>query len=660
MEEVEEGEEVTKTKRRREEREEGEGEGEEGEEKRMREGQEKVVKINIKTYRRQQLDELCELVDRSESIDGATSKPIFPFIQMLYNYFYQETPPTTLPPPTRFIGREFKAIIFLHGGYTPEKQGETIIPAVTYYTCDRQIIHLSPLGSQSWGTRAHDSLILNLIFLHGVDPVVAGQYVFTTRHLSETNSADQLRRHEEAVLTGARFISELEEKTKMIEGVIEKAKTAKPIIQQQLSETQGRKSSSMRNSLKHLKTLYAKNEETIKTATEAHTKVSEKMDDVRGQWKSAKHLVKEGKMDRPINERLDETYQCPLIRRGTPSLIKGYQQDFPVVDSDSPIYSYKLFDSNDIYSNNEYFGCIFAGFPNNLKRETNSNKGYFILEDFSIQCLPDFFGDLKGVLAIVEKYVPVDAFSISPRVSDTFHTIHYKRGFDMSQCKYFIAYMLLLYIREKHKGKNLEQAIKDTLRQHVEGDEGSYTINERLPFLVRTLDHTIPKVLSKFTEPFYYEPGSPSIKKWLPEGSSNMMRLRGLRADITHSRASSSKPPPLTRKATATTTPEITLKDEFIYATICPQKEELYKLAIFEFTEKHLMDFLGITSENTVTEYQYNCASVMFPLDTTETQQNEFYKSIDACSMGRGSRRTSSRRTLKKYKSKRKRKTKKK
>ena len=444
----------------------------------------------------------------------------------------------------------------------------------------------------------------------------------------------------------------------MIKKVIEKEKTDKPIIQQQLSAMQGRTSGLMRISRRHFKKFSAKNEETEKTAREALAKVREKMDDVRGQLKSAKELVIEGKMDRPINERLDETYECPFIRRGTPSLIKGYQQDFPVVDSASPIYSYKLFKSDNIYSNNEYFGCIFAGFPNNLKRETNSNKGYFILEDFSINCRPEFFVDLKGVLAIVEKYVPDDAFSSSPQVSED-NTIHYRRGFDMSQCKYFIAYMLLLYKREKHQEKDLNTAIKDTLRQHVGGDAGSYTISERFPFLVRTLDHTIPKVLSEFTKPFYYEPGEPSIKKWLPEESYNMMQLRGLHADATHSRASSSKPPPLTRKATFSVTSEITLKDEFIYATICEQNEALYKLAIFEFTEKHLMDFLGLTPEHNVTEYQYNCASVMFPPETTGEQQDKFYESIARCSMGRGSRKTSSKRTLKKYKE-RKRKTNKK
>ena len=357
----------------------------------------------------------------------------------------------------------------------------------------------------------------------------------------------------------------------------------------------------------------------------------------------------------PFHTVKDKTYQQYEVEWGEDSLVKIYQQDLPYGNLGHPKYGYTISEPfTSMPSIKDCIGIVFSGDGSQA-----CNVGYFLQKEFSITFEAELFEELNSIIAIINTLLGEDLFSNTSRVEG--HTVTYPIKFNMSQCKYFIAFMI------KQTGGISHENITRLFTKHMQTEKGFHIPNyystdctADVPFLVRTLDLTIEdydtycymNIIDEDTKEIT------SIQK-LPEESKNIASLIGLKHtsfDITRlyrsTRPKERQFHPLNKlRRTATHSIDVhadALRVDTLKYTVTTDKDK-YKLAIVNFSEKNMMEFIG--SVNDVVEYQFSCSSIIIPKDSppvTVEMVHEFIGYAET-SIGRGSRKSNSK-SLKKYK----------
>ena len=361
--------------------------------------------------------------------------------------------------------------------------------------------------------------------------------------------------------------------------------------------------------------------------------------------------------ERKICNRTDELYEVYKSSPRVPSQIKHYQNELPkfikpVLDVSNEIDSvndgYALFNKDTGLTG--YIGYVYR-----------HEMGYFLLNSIEIVFDDDIFSILTTILYYLNKVVERDDFAkLSTPVLQTdektgkrTYLVKYPRKFNMGQCKYFIAYMLLKTDRrlaELCRVGECERYIENILKRHVgyNPEDSKYFISEYntefstgyYPFLIRTFDYNVPQadmLLQYYTKLDPAKDASIENIIFFPQDDPNMKRLRDIPISALDSKYIKMNPK---------------IGNEFLLDNLLYTKSfdrNNYKLTLLEFSEEDIMKFIG--NINNVTEYVFTCSGVHINENATSEEIHRYFELSKE--LGRGRKTT-------KKKNKKKRKTRKK
>jgi hypothetical protein len=336
--------------------------------------------------------------------------------------------------------------------------------------------------------------------------------------------------------------------------------------------------------------------------------------------------------ERKICNRLDELYQVYKSSPHIPSQIKHYQNELPKVDdNDSANDGYALFDKDDGLTG--YIGYVYR-----------HEMGYFLLNSIEIIFDGDMFDILTTILYYLNRVLKKDGISdafaelstpvllTDENTGKRTYLVKYPRKFNMGQCKYFIAYMLLktdprlanlckmgecaIYIRtilKRHVGYNPEDSTCFISEYNTELSTGYY------PFLIRTFDYTVPSADMLLQ---YYSKIDPEKDEdisnivFFPQDDPNMKRLRDI-------------PSPLEDSASCPDYIKMNPKigngfslDNLLHTKSFDRNN--YKLTLFEFSEEDIMKFIG--NVNNVTEYVFTCSGSNIHKNASSAEIKKYFE----------------------------------
>jgi hypothetical protein len=360
--------------------------------------------------------------------------------------------------------------------------------------------------------------------------------------------------------------------------------------------------------------------------------------------------------EKKICNRTDELYQVYKSSPHIPSQIKHYQNELPkfikpvldiLDDYDSANDGYALFDKDDGLTG--YIGYVYR-----------HEMGYFLLNSIEIIFDGDVFDILTTILyylnRVLRKDGIIDAFAelstpvllTDENTGKRTYLVKYPRKFNMGQCKYFIAYMLLktdprlanlcklgecaIYIRtilKRHVGYNPEDSTYFISEYNTKFSTGYF------PFFIRTFDYTVPGADMALQ---YYSKIDPEKDEdisniiFFPQDDPNMKRLRAI---------------PMSDSCPDYIKMNPKIGNGFSLDNLLHTKSfdrNNYKLTLFEFSEEDIMKFIG--NVNNVTEYVFTCSAPNIHKDASSEEIQKYFELSKQ--FARGNRKSRKKRERKK------------
>jgi len=183
---------------------------------------------------------------------------------------------------------------------------------------------------------------------------------------------------------------------------------------------------------------------------------------------------RKSKCRQKICNRTNDLYELYIPTHNTASHVKLYQYDMPAQNQ------YLNFDE----TNGD------AGYIAYLNKNI---RGYFLLNSFHVKIGGDIMTKLNTIIETMDEILIGYRFAklAEPTFDEStnMYTIRYPKKFNMSQCKYFIAYNILTVFFKNINltGEWFARFIENNiLKNHIERNEttGKYAITDENPFLV--------------------------------------------------------------------------------------------------------------------------------------------------------------------------------
>ena len=306
------------------------------------------------------------------------------------------------------------------------------------------------------------------------------------------------------------------------------------------------------------------------------------------------------------------------------------------------------------------------------------NRGYFLLKDYVKTFNADMIFTLNKIIEYISSVVAdgMDAFSAIEKIenADGTVTVNYKRGFNITQCRYFIAYMVVSKIGNApvltKPDRNIPQTYKDQileiLKVNIDPKNSQvFPADTHHPFLIKTVDFTVPHAFDE-TMPYLIKDkkeddavvDGEDSRVFLTRHSTNIAALVGEKSDVIIDERGEKRNIPeketiLKRTLTASTVPfsgtqatgaienaiQVELKEDNLNAgRISPNSKQFFKLAVFQHYESNLDSFIN-GNKDSVTEIIFkNCSSLYSKKVENITKEIafKFIKKIKESDLGRG------------------------
>jgi len=531
---------------------------------------------------------------------------------------------STTTPPAPTPAHVFRAFVTMHGGYymptttcTTDSAGtETFsFTNISKFTSNhnRETVQISPLGTSVWSTYSTDMLLLHLIFQRNINPLIASWYVHTQQFVNDRHDAVE----NPCKIEYADILKDTYKYFNKPSG----GEWLNKISQYNIPMTN----------------------KTIKDTSGTETP------NPSYGYSRYKAVAKVTMPPKPTELGPEATRQDA----------KDYKREHAKWETAKQNYE----------ASKEFIGYLCG--------PRFHHRGYFLLDDYNKTITEPHRKNLEPIIDYISEIVAggKDAFSDINTTENTNGsiTIHYQRGFNLTQCRYFIAFVITQKIGlpeftisgMKTPYKNF---IEDLLKRNIDKETKQVNTTGR-PFLVKSLDLTIPGTYEK-TMPYLYDAtATPPTRNWITKTSTNIDDLFGqepvvlssadgkkeymvpkacdlAKRRLTPSTENASHNPSTNHAVSSNILVE--LKSNGLYAShINIDEPQFFKLALSEIYESHVNNFID---DNTSIFFQ-NCSALMACTSIPMSHKIiEAYKAfITESDIGQGKRITSNK-SRKKYK----------